>query len=104
MVGPTDLPMISKFSDAYSTNVVTFCSVQESEEVSALESRGYTFSSKPMDGGLRVDSNSIDRYAEFEKKANKVTTGRKQLYKDPSEQSIKLRDSFATHTLANPES
>ena len=39
-----------------------------------------------------MDSNYIDRYAEFEKKANKVTTGRKQLYKDPSEQSIKLRD------------
>jgi hypothetical protein len=92
VVGPNDQPMITKFSDAYSTNVVTYCSVQEHEEVSALESRGYTFTSKPMDGWQRVDAEHIDRYAEFEKKKNKVTIGFKQLYKEPSKQSVELKD------------
>ena len=92
MVGPNDQPMITKFTDAYSTNVVTYCSVQEHEEVFAMESRGYTFTSKPMDGGQRVDAEHIDRYAEFEKKKNKVTIGFKQLYKEPSKQSVELKD------------
>ena len=92
MVGPNDQPMMTKFTDAYSTNVVTYCSVQEHEEAFAMESRGYTFTSKPMDGGQRVDAEHIDRYAEFEKKKNKVTIGFKQLYKEPSKQSVELKD------------
>ena len=66
MVGPTEQPMITKFTDAYSTNAIRYSSVQEKGEIVALEARGFEFNSKPMVGGIRMDSEHIDRYSELE--------------------------------------
>jgi hypothetical protein len=75
VVGPTTQPMITKFTDAYSTNAVRYSSTQEREEIVALEAKGFLFDARPMVGGIRVDSEHIDRYSELENS-------------NPSEQSV----------------
>ena len=79
MVGPTTQSMITKLTNAYSTNVVRFSSTQERGGSVALEAKGCLFEARPMVGGIRVDFEHIGRYLELENS-------------NSSEQSVILRD------------